>query len=87
MIWRDFPGGPVVKNPPSNAGDVGSFPGHGIKIPHALEQPSPRTTTEVSPCAITREAREPQRKILCATTETQRSQNQILKTDIGCLAV
>ena len=23
----DFPGGPVVKNPPSNAGDVGSSPG------------------------------------------------------------
>ena len=24
-IW-DFPGGPVVKNPPSNAGDKGSIP-------------------------------------------------------------
>ena len=23
----DFPGGPVVKNPPSNAGDVGLTPG------------------------------------------------------------
>ena len=23
---RDFPGGPVVKNPPSNAGDAGSIP-------------------------------------------------------------
>ena len=23
----NFPGGPVVKNPPSNAGDVGSTPG------------------------------------------------------------
>ena len=38
----DFPGGPVeagyspgVKNPPSNAGDVGFSPGLGIKIPHA----------------------------------------------------
>ena len=24
---RDFPGGPVVKNPPCDAGDVGSIPG------------------------------------------------------------
>ena len=31
----DFPGGPVVKNPTSNAGDVGSIPGRGAKIPHA----------------------------------------------------
>ena len=31
---RDFPGGPVVKNPPSNAGDVGLIPGQGTKIPH-----------------------------------------------------
>ena len=26
---RDFPGGAVVKNPPANAGDTGSFPGLG----------------------------------------------------------
>ena len=25
----DFPGGAVVKNPPSNAGDTGSIPGLG----------------------------------------------------------
>ena len=31
---RDFPGGPVVKNLPSNAGDVGLIPGQGTKIPH-----------------------------------------------------
>ena len=29
-IWfRDFPGGTVVKNPPANAGDMGSRPGPG----------------------------------------------------------
>ena len=28
---RDFPGSPVVKNPPSNAGDVGFIPGRGTK--------------------------------------------------------
>ena len=26
---EDFPGGPVVKNPPANAGDTGSIPGPG----------------------------------------------------------
>ena len=31
----DFPGGLVVKNPPSNAGGMGSIPGRGAKIPHA----------------------------------------------------
>ena len=25
----DFPGGPVVKNPPADAGDRGSIPGQG----------------------------------------------------------
>ena len=32
----DFPGGPVVKTSPSNAGGAGSIPGRGAKIPHAL---------------------------------------------------
>ena len=27
--WMGFPGGLVVKNPPANAGDVGSIPGLG----------------------------------------------------------
>ena len=31
----DFPGSPVVQTPPSNAGDVGSIPGWGTKIPRA----------------------------------------------------
>ena len=32
---RGFPGGPMVRNPPANAGDTGSIPGQGTKIPHA----------------------------------------------------
>ena len=28
-IHEDFPGGPVVKNPPANARDTGSIPGPG----------------------------------------------------------
>ena len=47
---RDFPGGPVVKDPPSSAGDVGSIPGQGTKIPHALGQLSPCTTTTELVC-------------------------------------
>ena len=42
---RDFPGGPVAKNPPSNAGDRGLIPGQGTKIPHATGQLSLRVTT------------------------------------------
>ena len=29
-LFRDFPGGAVVKNLPANAGDTGSIPGLGI---------------------------------------------------------
>ena len=45
--------GPAVKNLPSNAGNSGSIPGQGIKIPQAVMQLSPepqllslRTATE-----------------------------------------
>ena len=40
---QDFPGGPVVKNSPCNTEDVGSIAGWEIKIPHAMEQPTPQT--------------------------------------------
>ena len=39
-----FPGGPVVKNLPCNAGDAGSIPGWGTKIPHSAEHLSPHPT-------------------------------------------
>ena len=35
--YGDFPGGPVAKNLPCNAGGSGSIPGGGTKIPHAVE--------------------------------------------------
>ena len=58
---RDLPGGPVVKNLPSNAGSVGSNSCQGTKIPLALEQLNPwATTTEASSayslCCTTGEA-------------------------------
>ena len=48
-IWKSGgnSGGPVVKNLPSNAGDVGSIPDQGTKIPHALGQLSPLTATKI----------------------------------------
>ena len=42
----DFPGGPVVKTSPSNAGGVGSIPGRGAKIPHASRPKKPKRKTE-----------------------------------------
>ena len=44
---RNSPGGPVVKNLPSNAGDVGLILGWGIKILYVSEQ--------LSLCIATRE--------------------------------
>ena len=43
LKWKieDFPGGPVVKNPPSNAEDMDLIPGQGTKIPHTPGQQSP----------------------------------------------
>ena len=36
MVVGDFPGGPVVKTLPSNAGDTSLIPGQGAKIPHTV---------------------------------------------------
>ena len=48
--WRDLPGGPVVKNSPSYAGDAGSSPGQGTKISHAVPQLlRPRATNREKP--------------------------------------
>ena len=39
----------MVKNLPYNAGDTGSIPGQGTKIPYAVGQLSPcATTTELA---------------------------------------
>ena len=41
-----FPGSPVVKTSPSNAGGEGSVPGQGTKIPHTLQPKNPKQETE-----------------------------------------
>ena len=43
---RGIPGEPVFNNPPSNAGDAGSIPGQGTKIPHTTGQLSLHATTK-----------------------------------------
>ena len=56
----------MVKKPPSNAGDVGSLPGQGTKIPYAAGQ--------LSPCATTTElARFNERALVVQTTELTQS--------------
>ena len=56
---RDFPGGPVVRNLPCNAGNVGSIPGWGTKIPRVVGATEPmclnyrtrnKTTTKDPTC-------------------------------------
>ena len=54
-------GGPVIKNLPCNAGDVGSIPGRRTKIPHATKKLilcASMTETPVlwSPCNTTVES-------------------------------
>ena len=70
-IW-DFPGAPVVKNLPANAGDTGSNPSPG-KIPHATEQPSPGATTTEPMCPgafVPQQEKPPQRESFTLQQET-----------------
>ena len=69
---RDFPGGQVVRNPPCNAGDVGSIPGQEVKsqMPQGATR-SPRSAAGECVCTT----RLPDSvKIPCATTHTGCSQ-------------
>ena len=60
----DFPGGPVVKNLPSNAGDMSSIPGQGTKISCAVWQLSLSVTTREKLASCNQRS-------LHATTKTQ----------------
>ena len=64
---RDFPGGPVVRNLPSNAGDMGSTPGLGTKIPRGLGQLSP-------PAPQLERHPHPATRTTCTATKTQHGQ-------------
>ena len=92
LIWPvrrktgEFLGGPVVKNPPFSARDVGSIPGQGTKIPYAMGRLSPGTTTTELVCEPHLESScasndlHDAMKIPFATTQTQcRQTNTFLK--------
>ena len=72
----------MVKTLPSNAGDMGSIPGWGTKIPNAAGQLSPHTaTTEPMHSGarapqLERKACVLQQKIPRAASQTRRSQKQ-----------
>ena len=81
--WRsrlhslDFPGGPVVKNLPSSAGDVGSIPGRVTKIPRGTEKLSPHTARGSGHC---NERSHMTVKTRCAAAKTWYGQiNQLIK--------
>ena len=72
----DFPGGPVVKYPPANAGDTGLVPGPGrFHMPQGNEAHAPLVSpcTE-SLCSTTRKdvtmRRNEEKLLLAATTES-----------------
>jgi len=59
MIKRDFPGDPVVKNPPANAGNTGSIPDPGrFHVPRGKYWARAQLLKPVHPraCASHREA-------------------------------
>ena len=67
---RGFSGSLVVKNLPGNTGDLGSTPGWGTKIPHAVGQLSPHAAT-TEPVY----SRAPALQEKCTTVKTEGSQN------------
>ena len=54
---RDFPGGPVLKNGPVKAGDMGLIPGLGRT--HMQQSNQVHVPQLLSPCAATNEAHTP----------------------------
>ena len=79
----DFPGGPVVKNLPASAGDMGSIPGLGRPhMPRSNSAHAPQLLSLcsrvhepqlLSPCATTTEAHAPQLLSLRDTTTEARA--------------
>ena len=74
----DFPGGLVVKSPPSSAGDKGLISGQGTKIPHTTGHLNPRDTVREPVCfrAYTPQKQKPaNRESLFTAIKTQHKQN------------
>ena len=73
----DFSGGPVVENPPSNAGDAVSIPGRETEIPHAARQLSPCTATREKPVCRNKEPVRCRERSCVPQGKTRHSQNLI----------
>ena len=71
----DFTVGPVVKKPSANAGDTGSIPGLGTKIPHARGK--------LSQCTTTAEAYAPQLDSNPCSLQLERNLQAAVKTQPG----
>ena len=59
--YQDFPGGLVVKNPPSNTGDMGLILSGESKIPHVQRATKPAHYSWRSPCTMTKTQHGPKR--------------------------
>ena len=77
----DFSGGPVVKNPPFDAEDMGSVSGWGTKIPPAAGRLGPRTATAEPACHRQR-APVPQAESPRATGRESTSHDYVLQRKI-----
>ena len=64
VLNRDFPGGPVIRSQPCNAGNTGLIPDRRTRIPYAAEKLVLRTTTRESVCCDERSPMMPQRSCM-----------------------
>ena len=74
---RDFPGGRVVSNQPSDKEKADSSPGLGTKISHRLSQLSPRATTKRPRDALKTEHRQKGNKTRCVCGAGKTRQPQV----------
>ena len=75
LTSEDFRGGPVVENQPSIAGDMGSIPGWGAKIPQAVGQLSPWDSTREKPLCCNKRYR--MLKLRPSTAKKKKNNNNL----------
>ena len=73
----DFPGGPEVKNMLYKAGDTGSIPGQGTKIPHAVGQLGLRAETREAFSCHSEEPEQPKKKKEWTCTQIPRPTRKV----------
>ena len=74
---RDFPGGRVVRNQPSDKEKADSSPGLGTKISHRLSQLSPCATTKRLHDSLKTEHRQKGNKTRCVCGAGKTGQPQV----------